>query len=116
RRRAAAAGRARPVLGLRRARLAEAEAELQRIAAFDEGEVLAGAIVRAIGGAELALARGERVAGLGAYRECAARMRNLRFPGVPASGVEPWVLFGEGTALTAHAYYATGADEAHGRA
>ena len=54
-------------------------------------------------------------AGLGIYRECAARMRELGFPGIPRTGLEPWALFGDSTALTAHAYLATGDDVAHGR-
>jgi hypothetical protein len=97
-------------------RLADAEAELAGIDRLDDGEALGGMAARRIGSAELALARGDRVAGLAAYRDCAERMRELRFPGMPATGLEPWVLFGEGTALAAHAYYATAADEAHGGA
>jgi predicted ATPase len=97
-------------------RLDDAEAELQRIAEVDEGDVLGGLAVRRIGAAELALARGDDEAGLRAYRECAAAMLDLRIPGVPPTGVEPWAVFGESTALTAHAHHATGADEAHGAA
>src|SRR6185312_11913662 len=37
-------------------------------------------------------------------------------PGVAMTGLEPWVLFGDSMALGAHARYATGDDEAHGRA
>jgi predicted ATPase/DNA-binding SARP family transcriptional activator len=96
-------------------RLADAEAELGRMDRIDDGEVFGAIAVERIGSAELALARGDRAAGLAAYRDCAERMRELRFPGVPATGLEPWVLFGEATALAAHAYHATGVDEAHGR-
>jgi predicted ATPase/DNA-binding SARP family transcriptional activator len=96
--------------------LAEAEAELERIGGVDDGEVFGGIAVRRIGAAELALARGDRAGGLRAYRESAEAMRALRFPGIPTTGLEPWVLFGESTSLTAHAHHATAADEAHGRA
>jgi hypothetical protein len=41
-------------------------------------------------------------------------MRDLRFPGIATTGLEPWVVFGESTALAAHAQHASGADEAHG--
>jgi predicted ATPase/DNA-binding SARP family transcriptional activator len=94
--------------------LAEAEAELERIDRVDDGEVFGGIGVRRVGAAELALARGDRGGGLRACRESAEAMRALRFPGIPQTGLEPWVLFGEATALTAHAHHATGADEAHG--
>jgi hypothetical protein len=95
--------------------LAGAEAELERIDRVDDGEVFGGFAVRQIGAAELALARGDRAGGLRAYRESAEAMRALRFPGVSPTGLEPWVLFGESTALTAHAHHAAGADEAPGR-
>ncbi len=94
-------------------RLADAEAELERIGTVSDDEVFGG-VVRQVGGAEVALARGDHAGGLRAYRESAASMSALRLPGVPATGLEPWATFGSATALTAHAYYATGADEAHG--
>ena len=43
-------------------------------------------------------------------------MRELQLPGITRTGMEPWVLFGEAMALSAHAHYAAGADVAHGRA
>ena len=95
-------------------RLEDAEAELERIAAVDDAGVFGGIGVRRTGAAEVALARGDHAGGLRAYRECAASMSELRLPGVPATGLEPWATFGYATALTAHAYYATGADDAHG--
>jgi hypothetical protein len=95
--------------------LAAAEAELEVIDRVDDGEVFGGLAVRRVGHAELAFARGDPAGGLRAYRESADAMRSLRFPGVPATGLEPWVLFGESTSLTAHAHHATGADEEHGR-
>ncbi len=95
-------------------RLEDAEAELEQIGGVDDGEILGGGAVRRVGHAELALARGDHAGGLQTYRECAAEMRALSFPGVAATGLEPWVLFGEATALAAHAHYAGDADEVHG--
>jgi len=96
-------------------RIDDAALELERIERLDEQEAIFGGLaVREIGRAELALARGDIPAGLRSYRQCATRMRGLGFPGVPRTGVEPWALFGDSTALTAHAYFATDGDEAHG--
>jgi predicted ATPase/DNA-binding SARP family transcriptional activator len=97
-------------------RLDDAELELARIETLDEQEaIFGGAAVRQMGRAELALARGDAPTGLRIYRECAARMGELGFPGIPRTGLEPWALFGDSTALTAHAYLATDADETRGR-
>jgi hypothetical protein len=99
-------------------RLADAEAELARVDTLDDRDALFGGIAfRQIGHAELALARGDRAAGLRLYRECAAHMGELRIPGIEPTGMEPWAVFGESTALTAHAHHAaTADDEEHGRA
>jgi predicted ATPase len=99
-------------------RLADAEAELERIRAVDDGFGLFGATgVQRTGRAELALARHDFATGLQEYRDCAEAMRALRFPGVEPSGREPWTVFGEAAALTAHAYHADGPDDvAHGEA
>jgi hypothetical protein len=95
--------------------LTEAEAELERIRGVDEGGGLFGSTgVRRIGRAELALARGDHARGLQEYRGCAEAMRGLRFPGVEPSGREPWTVFGEAAALTAHAFHASGPDVAEG--
>jgi hypothetical protein len=97
-------------------RLADAEAELERVDRLEEAEAVFGGIaVRQIGRAELALARGDHVTGLRLYRECAAAMRELQFPGIPRNGLEPWATFGDATALTAHAYLARDGDLAHGQ-
>src|SRR5215469_2016101 len=97
-------------------RLAEAEAELDRIdSTAVSGTVFGGTATRLAGRAELLLARGDYSVGLIVYRECAAKLRELEFPGVPRTGIEPWALFGASLALTAHAYYAAEADEAFGR-
>jgi len=98
-------------------RLAEAEDELGRMDSFgDLPSVFGGSVFRLVCHGELALARGDHVTGLRMHREVAARMRELRLPGVTWSGLEPWVLFGDSMALSAHAWYATSDDEAHGRA
>jgi predicted ATPase/DNA-binding SARP family transcriptional activator len=98
-------------------RLDEAEAELDQMDQIDaDSGIFAGLAFRNLGRAELALARGQASEGLAIYRECAAYMRELRFPGVQPSRMEPWALFGEAGALVAHAHYASGADEAYGGA
>jgi predicted ATPase len=98
-------------------RLAEAEDEVGQIDGV--GELSAGfssSAMRKVCRAELALASGDYAAGLRGHRESAARMHAMRVPGIAWTGLEPWVLFGDSVALTAHACYATGDDEAHGRA
>ncbi|MGD0241851.1 MAG: BTAD domain-containing putative transcriptional regulator [Streptosporangiaceae bacterium] len=69
-----------------------------------------------VGRAELALARGDIGAGLELYRESTVRMSEVKLPGVTRTGMEPWVLFGEAMALSAHARYAAGDDVARGEA
>ena len=98
-------------------RLAEAEDELDRVDRIDENAAAFGALAfRRLCRAELVLARGDTGAGLSIYREGASTLRELEFPGAARTGGEPWVLFGDAMALSAHAHYATGSDEAHGRA
>jgi predicted ATPase/DNA-binding SARP family transcriptional activator len=99
-------------------RLQDADAELasiQRIA--ESGSGLFGGIgVWQIGRAELLLARSRFQEGLALHRECVERMRGLGMLGIPRTGLEPWVLFSEATALAAHAQHAESAEElAHGR-
>jgi predicted ATPase/DNA-binding SARP family transcriptional activator len=98
--------------------LAEAEAELASMDGVTESwSGFGGRAFRQVPHAELLLARGEHAAGLAAHRECMARMRELEFPGIPRTGLEPWALFGIAMALAAHAHYAGDAeDEAHGLA
>jgi predicted ATPase/DNA-binding SARP family transcriptional activator len=98
-------------------RLADAKEEINEISG--DGEVtttFGGGAVRLICHAELALASGDHAAGLSLHREAATRMRAMRLPGIELTGLEPWVLFGEAAALTAHAHYAAGDDAARGRA
>jgi len=98
-------------------RLAEAEAELEQVDAIVESAMVFGGIAFGqVCRAELLLARGEHAAGLALYRDCLVRMRELEFPGLPRTGLEPWTLFGASMALAAHARYATGAEVAHGQA
>jgi hypothetical protein len=97
-------------------RLDDAERELGEIDRIDNSESIFGGItVRRIGHAELALARGDHGSGLRLYREAAVEMRELQLPGIPRTGLEPWALFGDATALTAHAHFAQDGDLAHGR-
>jgi predicted ATPase/DNA-binding SARP family transcriptional activator len=96
-------------------RLGDAEEQLAEIdRAAGSGAVFGGMAFQQVCRAELLLARGDHGAGLAIYRDCAAGMRELAFPGVAQTGVEPWALFGASMALAAHAYYAAGADEADG--
>jgi predicted ATPase/DNA-binding SARP family transcriptional activator len=97
--------------------LAEAEDELARVDRIDErtGD-FGGGVFRYICRAELMLATGDSAGGLRSYRECVTRMRELQIPGMQRTGTEPWALFGDAMALSAHAWYAGGEDEAHGLA
>ena len=99
-------------------RLAEAADELDRVDQIDEGTTTFGGLAfRRICRAELLLAAGDFTDGLSVYRDCAARMREIEFPGFVRTGQEPWALFGDSMALTAHAHHAVGGDdEAHGQA
>lgn len=90
-------------------RAAEAIARLDRL---EETEtIFGGRLVVDISCAELHLARGESAAGLDRYEQAIGRVRALRFQGMEPSGLEPWVLFAESTALAAHAYHGDPSDE-----
>ncbi len=98
-------------------RLADAADELGRVDQIASSATAFGWFAFGqVGRAELALASGDLGAGLEMYRESAVRMREVRLPGVTRTGTEPWVLFGEAMALSAHARYAAGDDVAHGEA
>jgi predicted ATPase/DNA-binding SARP family transcriptional activator len=97
-------------------RLADAAAEIDRMGQVGTGGTGLGGTMIQVCRADLALARGDHADGLALYRDCMARMRELSFPGVPKTGIEPWALFGTSTTLAAHAHYATGTDETHGAA
>jgi predicted ATPase len=98
-------------------RLADAADELGRVDQIGSSATAFGwAAFRQVGRAELALASGDLGAGLELYRESTVRMREIQLPGVTRTGREPWVLFGEAMALSAHARYAAGDDVAAGEA
>jgi len=98
-------------------RITDAEAELDLIdTAAGNATVFAGVALRQVCRAELLIAGGDRAGGLAAYRDCAAEMRELAFPGLAPTDMAPWTLLGASLALAAHARYATPADEEHGRA
>ncbi|MQA04926.1 MAG: hypothetical protein GEV07_20135 [Streptosporangiales bacterium] len=92
-------------------RLDEAAAELvelERLVVHGR-QVLGGMASVRLTAAELTLARGEVAAGLAAYQDAVAEMRVATALGIPTTGLEPWVLFGESATLTAFALY--GGDE-----
>jgi predicted ATPase/DNA-binding SARP family transcriptional activator len=98
-------------------RLEEAAAELELIEGIDESAAPFGAsYFRYICRAEMLIASGDPEGALRLYRECEARVRDFEFPGVAKTGAEPWALFGDALALSAHAWHARAdADVAHGR-
>jgi predicted ATPase len=90
--------------------LDQAEAEMELMTHVgDADQIFGGRVVMELGGAELALARGDHESGLALYRDAVQRVRDLEFPGMSRTGLEPWVLFGDSAALSVHAYYG-GAD------
>lgn len=94
---------------------ATAEAELAEIIRVNDSEaVLGGLAIVSLCAAEIALARGDTAAALADYRLAVQRARDLRLPGLPSSGFEPWVVTAEALALTAHAYHAGPADLPYG--
>ncbi len=97
-------------------RLADAAAELDVIdRAAEVATGFGGGVFRQVCRAELLLARGDHAAGLALHRQSADRMRELSFPGLPRTGLEPWSLVGTSMALAAHAQYATEAEQAMGQ-
>ena len=98
-------------------RLDDAARELAEAEAVETSpEPFSAATIRQICRAELLLVSGGHAAGLRLYRDCAARMSEAQFLGLDLDGTEPWTLFGYAMSLSAHAWYAAGPDEAHGRA
>jgi predicted ATPase len=91
--------------------LDRAAAEIDALGSEQSDYVFGSRMVIDLAGAELAIARGEVERGLELYRAGVTRVRELRFPGVPATGLEPWVLFVESAALTAYAYYGAEDDD-----
>ncbi len=96
---------------------ATAEAELMEISRINDGDaVLGGLAIVPLCAAELALARGRTADALAEYRVAVERARDLRLPGLPYTGFEPWVVTAEALALTAYAYHAGPADLPYGEA
>lgn len=95
-------------------RAADEMALMDRIDEPDK--VFGGHLVVDLVRAEQALAHGADAEGLALYRSAVDRLRDLVFPGMSRSGLEPWVLFGEAAALTAYAYHAGPADEEYATA
>lgn len=86
--------------------LDRARSELARMHDVEESEhIFGGRLVIAMSQAELALASGDHDSGLAHYRTAVGQVRDLRLPGVPATGLEPWLLVCESNALTAYARY-----------
>ncbi len=96
-------------------RLADAADELARMDQIVTGVMTFGSdAFRLVARAELALASGDLDGGLEMYRECTVRMREIQLPGITRTGMEPWTLFGDAMALSAHARFAAGDDVGHG--
>jgi hypothetical protein len=68
--------------------------------------IFGGQLVVDMSEAELALASGDHDSGLALYRAAVDRVRDLRFPGIAVTGLEPWLLVCEAHTLVAHARYA----------
>jgi predicted ATPase/DNA-binding SARP family transcriptional activator len=85
--------------------LDRAEQEIDVLSLEDTDQVFGGGLVIDLASAEMALARGDVDTGLTRYRAAVVRVNELRFPGLPPTGMEPWVIFAESTALTAYAYH-----------
>jgi predicted ATPase/DNA-binding SARP family transcriptional activator len=90
--------------------LDRAATEIEILGTEQSDYVFGSRMVIDLAGAELALARGHVDEGLEQYRAGVARVRDLHFPGVVATGLEPWVLFVESAALTAYAYHGADGD------
>jgi hypothetical protein len=97
-------------------RLAAAAEELAMADRVEESETyLFGRVVRELGEAELALARGDHATGLATYLVSVGRARSLEIPGLAVTGLEPWLLYTESAALTALAHYGGPEHLARGR-
>nr|WP_258562660.1 BTAD domain-containing putative transcriptional regulator [Nocardioides sp. MAH-18] len=86
-------------------RVAEAERLFDEIEAEDLGSsIFGGAIILLCGRAELALAAGRVDEGLRRYRDAVTDLAERGFPGLEmVLGFEPWTLYAEAAAITAHA-------------
>lgn len=90
--------------------LATARLLVGEIAAQHRPGMWGGAVVVESTMGELAFAEGDIARGLRHYDDAVASCRSLRFPGLATeSGLEPWTLYTESSALAAHARYGRGA-------
>ncbi|MCL2780120.1 MAG: transcriptional regulator [Actinomycetia bacterium] len=92
------------LIAIRLGELAEAERILAEVARGEASQsIFGGTVIRLAGHAELLLARGQTDAGLAAYREAVAALRNRWLPGVdlPAA-YAPWAVFPDAASIAAH--------------
>lgn len=89
-------------------RIDEAEQILDAIELLDTAPVFGTRVVLPAGRAEVALARGEIERGLALFRDAMNQLTGMRIPGLEATGLEPWALFGAAAALTAYAIHGGG--------
>ena len=91
--------------------LARAEAILREVEAVPQSGVFGSGAMAMGARAELALALGDRTAALAGFDGAVAEMRAMRFPGAELTGLEPWVVLAEATALTAYVRFAETAEQ-----
>ncbi|MDO9409488.1 BTAD domain-containing putative transcriptional regulator [Patulibacter sp.] len=89
-------------------------AAIDRLGAIEA--IFGGRAARAMAEAELLLARGDRDAGLTAYRSAIVAMTDVTFPGMPSTGFEPWLLYAESSGVAAFARHAGPDEQEEGRA
>src|SRR5690349_24097718 len=89
---------------IRLGELDEAERILEEVAENESSQsIFGGAVSRLAGHAELLLARGHTTAGLAAYRDAVAALRDRGLPGIEMPmDFAPWVIFPESACLAAH--------------
>ena len=89
-------------------RLEDAEKILRRIARVeDQSGIISGRAIVVASFAELSLVRGDVDHGLQQYDEAVETMRDIHFPGMETSGLEPWTIFIESVSVVAAARHAT---------
>lgn len=89
-------------------RLDDAEGILRGITrSEDQSAVISGRAIVVASYAELSLARGDLERGLQQYDEAVEAMRDIHFPGMETSGLEPWTIFIESISVVAVARHAT---------
>ncbi|MGW5242116.1 BTAD domain-containing putative transcriptional regulator [Monashia sp. NPDC004114] len=92
-------------------RIDEAEAILDSFSRYEGASMFGGGVVTGAARAEVALARGDVTNALRRYDQLAVDLATLQVPGLKeVTGLEPWAVFGEAVALTAHARHGTAED------